>query len=464
MVAHHVAFGFTLLKGVHMHLSRLIPFMALSLVAFFSVANRPAWAADPQGGDDLSMPELRLSLREAMDATVGNNPTVKVLKERIEAARAVAATQLGALLPNISSSVRQSRQNFFQGTIGLAPVVTPPFSIFDTRANMTQNLFSMSLIHRWKSSREALKVAELESETGQFDSMAEAALRYVEALRAEEILKARDANVKLFEELTNLARNRRGGGMGTGLDTARAEAQLENERQQLALAKGEAERTKLVLLHAMGIPFNVRLVLTDNLKAEVSDAPGLEEALKAALASRVELLAQLKRIKSSSLALDSTVYERLPSLILQGDYGLIGNRMTNTADTYTVAGLLSVPIFDGGQREGRISESRSLAKQELYKLVVIQNQVALDVREALVTLESARDQVSIAKRGLQSAVSEQEIARERFTILTSQSNLELTNALFSLARARDNAVDALFRLNATRVHLARATGKLAELH
>jgi outer membrane protein len=74
------------------------------------------------------------------------------------------------------------------------------------------------------------------------------------------------------------------------------------------------------------------------------------------------------------------------------------------------------------------------------------------------------DQLEIARRGLESAFMEQEIARQRFTILTSQSNLELTNALFSLARARENAVDALFRLNASRVNLARARGQVDKVY
>ena len=57
----------------------------------------------------------------------------------------------------------------------------------------------------------------------------------------------------------------------------------------------------------------------------------------------------------------------------------------------------------------------------------------------------------------------QELARERFSILSSSSNLELTNALFSLARSRDNAIDALYRLNAARINLARALGKMGEI-
>lgn len=96
--------------------------------------------------------------------------------------------------------------------------------------------------------------------------------------------------------------------------------------------------------------------------------------------------------------------------------------------------------------------------------MVIRNKVTVEVREAVATLQSSQEQLMIARVGLESAIQEQEIARERFTVLTSASNLELTNALFSIARARENVVDALFRLNASRVNLARATGHLERLY
>ncbi len=251
--------------------------------------------------------------------------------------------------------------------------------------------------------------------------------------------------------------------MGGGLDAARAQAQLENERQQVVMLRNEVQRHRLNLLYVLGITDEVTLTLLDELKSDTVAIPSAQEALMSALQDRMEVKAQQQRIRTAELSLRSTVMERLPSLSAQGDYGLIGNRMHNTADTYNVGVFLSVPLFDGGQREGRISESRSLAQQELLKLAVIQNKVTVEVREAVATLQSAQEQLMIARDGLESAVQEQEIARERFTVLTSASNLELTNALFSIARARENAVDALFRVNASRVNLARATGHLERL-
>ena len=85
-------------------------------------------------------------------------------------------TQLGAMLPNLSANVRQTRQTQFRGTFGLAAERSDPFNIFDTRLNASQNLLSMSLLQRWRASRETLHVTEFESDIRRFDTMATVAL------------------------------------------------------------------------------------------------------------------------------------------------------------------------------------------------------------------------------------------------------------------------------------------------
>ena len=420
-------------------------------------------AASPTDQTMLPPSELRLTLRGAMEAALDNNPDVRLYKEKIETARAASSTQLGALLPNLSGSAQATHQTVYLGKFGLTPQRTTPFEVYDARVSMTQSLFSLSLIQRWKASREALKVAELESETNKSDTMGTVGLLYVEALRADALVKAHEANLELFTELIQLARQRRGSGMGTGLDTARLQAQLENERQQLTSARYEVERVHLNIINALGLPFEVRLVLTDTLKTEVDAAPTIQEAVATALADRMEVKAQTQRIKTASIGLDSTKSERLPSVQAQGDFGRIGNRMDVTIDTYNIGAFLSVPLFDGGQRQGRIQEGRSQVRQEMIRLQNVSNRVTLEVREALVTLTSAQEQLSIAKAGIEAALTELALARERFAVLSSSSNLEVTNALFSVSRARENTVDAMFRLNQARINLARALGQLARV-
>jgi outer membrane protein TolC len=62
------------------------------------------------------------------------------------------------------------------------------------------------------------------------------------------------------------------------------------------------------------------------------------------------------------------------------------------------------------------------------------------------------------------ATKELDLAKERYAVMTVASQFELTNGLYSLARARENLVNALFQVNAARVNLARSTGSLSTLN
>ena len=436
-------------------------FMWVFFVASILFAERcPAAESPPQIPQEI--PVLKLSLKDAIEAALDKNPNVRLYKERIEAARGVSRTQLGALLPNLGSTAKYNNQTFFLGTIGGAPVRTQPFDITDARGSLSQSLFSWSLIERWRASRAALAVSEGEADTTKNDTMATVALNYMEVLRNYETAAARTANVELYKELVSFIKSRQSGGMATGLDTARLETQLENERQRLELAKSDIERTKLILINALGINFDLNLLLTDELKVPEEPVPTQDSAMEVALTNRPEMKAQEQRVRVSTLSLSSIKGERLPSLQAQGDYGLIGNQIDSTVSTYNVGLTLSIPLFDGGQREGRIGESRSQLLQEEIKMNLVSRQITMELREALVTLASAKEQYRIAKDGLKAAVTEVQLARERFRLLSSNS-LELSNALFSLVRAKDNIIDGLFRANASRVNLARAMGQVEEL-
>lgn len=406
--------------------------------------------------------ELRLSLREAMQAAVDQNPTVQLFKERITQAQDQANTQLGALLPDISGRVSGARRRFFTSSFGGAAAVTAPRDFYEARASLTQNIFSLSLIQKWRAARANVEVAGLESETQNRDAMAETGLAYLETLRAEAAVQARQADVKLNQELLRLAQERKSAGMATSLDVTRAKVQLEDQKQRLLAARNDYDRAKLNLIRAIGLPFDVRLELTDELKLVTMAQQTVGEALQVARENRVELKAQERRERLAALTLSSVVSERLPSLQGTGDVGIIGNQVPNALTTDNVQVILSVPIFDGGQREGRISESRSLVRQEAIRTKDLEYQIALEVQSALLTLESTREQVGVAEEGLRLALTELELARERFAVGVA-TNIEVTDAQSRVAQARDNLIQALFNFNASRVDLARAQGRLHEL-
>lgn len=421
----------------------------------FAVADQPPFAKP-------KAPVLKLSLRDAMDAAVDQNPTVRLFKERIAQAQDVANTQLGELLPNLSGTVGGSRRKFFTGSFGSNATVVGPRDFYEARAFLSQNLFSLSLIQKWRAAKAGVDVAGLDAKVTKRDTMATAGLVYLETLRAKAAVEARKADVALNKELLHLAVERKSAGMATSLDVTRAKVQLEDARQRLLVAENGRERGKLNLIRVMGLSFDVRLVLTDEMKLVKISEQTMGEALQVAKENRTELKAQKNRERLASLTLSSVTNERIPSIEAFGDVGIIGNQIPNMLTTDNVQVLMRVPIFDGGQREGRISESRSLVRQEAIKTQDVQYQVALEVRDALITLSSGKKQVAVAEEGLKLSLTELELSRERFAVGVA-TNLEVTDAQTRVAQARDNLIEGLFTFNASRLSLARAQGQLEKL-
>ncbi len=442
-------------------------FVAIVL-AVTGVVSQPAVAAELVQ----PFPELRLSLHDAIQAAIDNNVNVRLLRERIAAAQSAADTSLGALLPNVSGYATGRNQTVNLAAFGIPQAglsalgssggVTQPFDVYDARASLVQNIFSLSLIQRWRAAKSGVDVASLEAEVTKCDVMATVGLLYMEAIRAAAAVKARQADMDLSQQLLKLAQDRKKAGVATGLDVTREEVQLENTRQRLLVAQNDQESAKLNVIRALGIDFDVRLILTDEM-ALVNVAPQTPtDALVVAGENRTELKAQITRQKLASLSLSSVTSERVPSLSFNGDYGWIGLKPEDALATRSVGLMLSVPIFDGGQREGRISENRSRVRQESIRMKDVSDQITLEVRNALLTLDSSTQQVAVAEKGIELAMKELTFARDRFAAGLA-TNIEVTNAQTSVARARDNLIEALFRFNASRINLARAKGELEQI-
>ncbi len=429
---------------------------AACLLILMGVLGLPTslFAAEPE------LPELRLSVREAIQAAVDNNPSVRLFKERIQEAHGIAETERAPLLPNLSGALSGTRRTFFGGTFGSGGRrIVGPFNLFDARGTLTQSLFNLSLIQKWRAAKAGIEVAELDAEVSRRDTMATVGLLYTDALRADAAVKASEANFALNQQLLDLAQDRKAAGVATGLDVTRAQVQVENERQRLLVAQNARERAKLTLIRAIGINFAVNLILTDQLKLVDIQEQSSREALERARAQRVELEAQRRREKLANLTLRSVSNERLPSLSFSGDYGFVGNKIDRVDASWTGGLSMSIPIYAGGQLGGRISEERSKVRQEQIRSKDIADQVTLEVQDALLTISSTQKQVLVAEEGLKLSLKELKLSRERFVVGVA-NNVEVTNAQTSVARARDNVIEALSNFHAARINLARAQGQL----
>ena len=131
--------------------------LVLSLAVILDTV-QSAWATEAEQATKVPVQEVHLSLRAAMAAAAQQNPSVLLSRERIEAAKGEVTTQLGAMLPNLSANVRESQQT--QCLRHLRPRAGPDRALqhFRRPRKRIANLYSLSLIQRWRASREALQV------------------------------------------------------------------------------------------------------------------------------------------------------------------------------------------------------------------------------------------------------------------------------------------------------------------
>jgi outer membrane protein len=88
--------------------------------------------------------------------------------------------------------------------------------------------------------------------------------------------------------------------------------------------------------------------------------------------------------------------------------------------------------------------------------------VSMEVRVAQAELTSEHSEVEVATQAEGLAEQALQQARHRFEAGVS-NNIEVIQAQDELARATDNKINALYRLNQSRADLARAMGQLEPL-
>jgi outer membrane protein len=417
---------------------------------------------------------LSLSLKQAVELAITpeGNSRIQLTREALKQAQSRSSQALGALLPDISSSMTYRDQTMNLKANGLQfdiptnsgfgfafPSMVGPFNVMDARISGTQSIFDFSSIRRLQAARAGVSAAKSDLTNAEEQVSAQVARAYLLAIRTDADLSAALANIALSKALLAQAESQKAAGASTGIEITRARVQLANDRQRLLVTQNARRSAQLQLLRVMRQNLDAELELTDKLGYIPVDAVTLEQARTQALSSRPDLKAQQERENSSRLSSSATRMERAPTLSFFGDYGTLGPGFDSSIPTRSFGITLRVPIFDGGRKDARRAESASQYRSEKVRTQDLKEQIELEVRLSLDAVRSSEDQVKVAQEGLQLAENELAQARRRYEAGVSLG-LEVTDAQTRLERARDNHIQALYNYNVARIDLDQAMGNV----
>jgi outer membrane protein TolC len=437
----------------------------------------PLAAAQQPGAPSLGQP-VRLSLGEAARLAAQQSNGVQGAQERVAEAEARVRQSRAALLPDLSANALQSGRTFNSVTFGITlpsapgqpPLFNPagevlgPVNTLDLRGRVQTNLFDYSAIARLRTAHTAVSAARADIGNAGDIAATQAAVAYIRVLRGNAQLNARLADSTLARELLNIAQSQLEAGTGVALDVTRAESQLAGVHAQLIMARNERDRAQLDLRRALNLTLDAPVQLTDSLSSLVSDDLAFDEptATARALRDRPDLRAAEEQLRAARQTVSAIRSERLPSVNVFGDNGVIGKNANRLLPTYTYGLQLSLPIFDGFRREGRIQEQEAVARELDVRRRDLEQQASIDVRGALLDLTAAREAVGASRERLRLAEQEVSQARERFRAGVA-GNADVVNAALTLNAARSQLVDVLTSLQQARVSVARAEGAVTQL-
>jgi outer membrane protein TolC len=251
--------------------------------------------------------------------------------------------------------------------------------------------------------------------------------------------------------------------VGTGIDTLRANVELQNEKQRLIVAKTQLETSLFGLARLLNVDPLRRIELADQVSyVETSPAP-VKETLERAYATRPELRQIEIGRQRAELALRTAGDQRLPRVSFNGSWAQLGLTPASVIPTYQYQFSLDVPVFTGGRIEAQRADAGLALQQLTQREHDIRGRVALEVKTAAARLDAARSEVEVANQGVLLARQEVEQARDRFQAGVT-SNIEVISAQDSLARANDNQIAALYRYNQARADLAHSSGQMEALY
>ena len=421
---------------------------------------------------------VRLSLGDAARLAAHQSNAVQSAEQRALEAVARVRQSRAALYPDLSANVLQSGRTFNSVTFGISlpsapgapPLFNPagevlgPVNTLDLRGHVQATLFDYSVIERLHSSQTAANAARADIANAGDVAATQAAAAYIRVLRGNAQLDARIADSVLARELLNIAQSQLEAGVGVALDVTRAQSQLAGVRAQLISARNERDRAQLDLRRALNLSLDAPVLLTDSLSSLLPDDLALDEptATARALRDRPDLRAMEEQLRAARQTVTAIRSERLPSVSAFGDNGVIGGNANRLLPTYTYGLQVSLPIFDGFRREGRIQEQEAMTRDLDVRRRDLEQQASLDVRGALLDLAAAREEVGASRERLRLAEQEVAQARERFRAGVA-GNADVVTAAVTLNAARSQYVDVLSALQQARVSLARSEGAVTQL-
>jgi len=418
-----------------------------------------------------------LTLQQAIAIALEKNPQRKAALAETKAAAANVREARSFLLPHVTffetatrgndpvyafgSKLRQQR--FTTADFALNLLNTPtPLNNYSTRFGGTWNLFdsfaSWRGVDRAELGKEAaahqLERADQEIVFGVVNA-------YDGVLLAKKDLEVAEQAMKTAQAILERSKTRVESGVAVQSDLLNAQVRMAVRKQELIRAQNSLSLSRAELDRALGIFAGKEIELVEGLAERVLPEKPLEELEKQAMEARSDL----KRIRSEEAAQEQNV------AIAKASFGPRVNAFANwEADNPTfvsggggnnwIAGIeVQLDLFQGGARRARLQRERAMQEKVAALKDAARDAIRLEVRRAYYDLDTARQQVEVAKTAIAEAQESLRITQNRYESGVSTIT-DLLSAEEAASRSQADYWQTVYRYHTSYANLELATGTL----
>jgi outer membrane protein TolC len=413
----------------------------------------------------------RLSLREAVDRALEFNLGAVGLTQAVRQARGQTKVARSALLPNLNASLSETVQQTNLQALGVrfnvpipgfsAPTIVGPFNYFDLRASLSQTVWDLTARDNYRATKELVRANELSVEDARDLIVLAVGGTYLQTIAAKARIDAARAQLTTAEALFKQASEQRAAGVVAQIDLNRSQIQLLTQQQRLVSLDNDYAKLKIALARLAGLPVNEQYEISDAVPFAEAPPLSLDDALKQAFAQRADLKAAQAQVEAAERVRSAARAERLPSLAVRADYGVIGTNPSQSHGTFSVTGSVRVPIWQGGRTKGETEVAEAALAQRQAELEDLKGRIESDVRNAYFDLQAAASQVEVARKNIQVATQNLELTRQKLDAGVSD-NVEVVQSQEALSTANTDYINSVFAHNLAKLSLARAIGRASE--
>ena len=415
---------------------------------------------------DASM--LHLTLHDAVAMALKENPQVQIATLSFAQSQEDKNIARSALLPQAGVEVfdRATRFNLyaeFGSKFPGIPEHAGPFQFFQAGPGVTMPLLDLTLWRRWQAAHQGVNASQAQETAVREQTVLLVVSQYLAGMRAGAAVKAAQSRVDLAQALYDQASDLQKNGVGTGIDTLRANVELQNERQRLLEAQTQQKVALYGLIRLLNLNPQQEIELVDTPSFYHTPEIDVNGSLEQAYATRPEMKALTAQVHTAELTKRAASDSRLPTLNFSGTWGEQGLSAPSAIPAYIFQLTADVPLFTGGRIHAEIAKADLELKRLEQERTDLQNRIALEVKTSRAQLDAARHEVEVANSGVKLAQEEVTEARDRFQAGVA-NNIEVISAQDALARANDNQIAALYGYNQSRADLSHAIGQIEGLY